>query len=130
MAFDPKKKQKVFEAALINGARSYPATCAVDGKVFTTAGGNLFVFDAKRMDVEKSNSLLGGQQEISLGRHASGKLVGLTGSAVYVLDPANAELAFTAKAPVPINCGFALSDEAVYFGSGAELWRYWLPKGL
>jgi outer membrane protein assembly factor BamB len=127
-AFDPMKKRKVFEATLANGARNYPATCAVDGKVFTTAGGHLFVFDPKRMQVVKTNSLPGGQQEISLGRHASGRLVGLTGSAVYVLDPAKDEIIFSAKSPVPIKCGFALTEDAVYFGSGAELWRYRLPK--
>jgi hypothetical protein len=33
----------------------------------------------------------------------------------------------TAPAPTHIQCGFALTDEAVYFGSGPTLWRYWLP---
>jgi hypothetical protein len=33
----------------------------------------------------------------------------------------------TARAPVPVQCGFALIDDAVYFGSDAELWRYHLP---
>jgi len=26
-----------------------------------------------------------------------------------------------------VNCGFALVDDAVYFGAKAELWRYRLP---
>jgi hypothetical protein len=54
-------------------------------------------------------------------------LVGLTSRAVYAFDPTKAEVVHTAAAPVHIGCGFALTDEAVYFGSGPTLWRYWLP---
>jgi len=129
-AFDPKKKQKVFETALVPDARSYPATVAANGKIFTSVGSTLFVFDPATMKVEKTISLPGGQTEISLGRHESGKLVGLAGGNVYVLDPVKLEFVETAKSPVPIKCGFALTEDAAYFGSGTELWRYRLPKGL
>ena len=129
-AFDPKKKQKVFETALVPDARSYPATVAANGKIFTSVGSTLFVFDPVAMKVAKTISLPGGQTEISLGRHAGGKLVGLAGGNVYVLDPAKLEIVATAKSPVPIKCGFALTDDSVYFGSGTELWRYRLPQGL
>jgi hypothetical protein len=54
-------------------------------------------------------------------------LVGLTAKAVYVVDASQPAIIHTAAAPVPINCGFALVDDAVYFGSKAELWRYALP---
>ena len=57
----------------------------------------------------------------------NGKLVGLTTKGVYVFDPEKSELVHTAAAPVPVSCGFALADGAVYFGSKAELWRYSLP---
>jgi hypothetical protein len=43
------------------------------------------------------------------------------------LDPDKVEIVLMANAPVPINCGFALVDNAVYFGSKAQLWRYELP---
>jgi outer membrane protein assembly factor BamB len=127
-ALDPKAKRKVFETTLAPGARNYPATLAANGNVFTTAGDRLFVFDPKTMSVTKTISLPGGQVEISLGRHPRGKLVGLAGNSIYVLDAANAEITLTAKSPVPIRCGFALTDDSVYFGSGAELWRYRLPE--
>lgn len=126
-AFDPKQKRKVFEAALVAGAGSYPATAAADGKVFTTVGDRLFVFDPQTMQVARTNSLPGSQAQISLGRHRSGLLVGLTSRAVYAFDPVKGEVVHTAKAPAHIACGFALTDEAVYFGSGPTLWRYWLP---
>jgi outer membrane protein assembly factor BamB len=129
-AFDPRKKQKVFEAALAPGARNYPATFAANGKVFTTAGNQLFVFDPGSRKVTKTIALPGAQMEISLGRPADGRLVGLAGNWVYVLDPAKEEIVFTARSPVPIRCGFALTGDAVYFGSGAELWRYRLPENL
>jgi hypothetical protein len=76
----------------------------------------------------RTNSLPGPQQQISLGRHRSGLLVGLTGRAVYVFDGLKGEVVHTAAAPTHIACGFALTDEAVYFGSGPTLWRYWLPR--
>ena len=126
-AFDPKQKRKVFEAALAPGAANYPATLAADGKVFTTVRDRLFVFDPQTMRVTRTSSLPGAQTEISLGRHRSGMLVGLTAGAVYAVDTSKGEVVHTAPAPTHINCGFALTDEAVYFGSGSALWRYWLP---
>jgi hypothetical protein len=79
------------------------------------------------MKVVKTIPLPGAQTEISLGQNRNGKLVGLTTKGVYILDPEKSELVHTASSPVPVNCGFALVDDAVYFGSKAELWRYALP---
>jgi len=126
-AFDPKQKVKVFEMSLIPGAVKYPATFAVPGKVFISIGDKLLVFDPEARKVTRTLTLPGAQLDISLGRHRSGKLVGLTSKGVYALDPDKAEIVLMANAPVPINCGFALVDDAVYFGSKAQLWRYELP---
>jgi hypothetical protein len=79
------------------------------------------------MKVMKTIPLPGAQTEISLGEERSGKLVGLTTKGVYVFDPATSEMVQTAASPVPVNCGFALVNDAVYFGSKTELWRYSLP---
>jgi outer membrane protein assembly factor BamB len=118
----------VFEAALARGAASYPATVAADGKVFTTVGDRLLTFDPQTMQVVRTNSLPGPQEQISLGQHRSGLLIGLTSRAVYAFDPTKGKVVHTAAAPTRIACGFALTDEAVYFGSGPTLWRYWLPR--
>lgn len=126
-AFDPRRKEKVFEAALVPGAAKYPATFAADGKVFTAVGDKLIVFDAQAMKVGHTLTLPGPQLDISLAQDTSGRLVGLTAKAVYVVDASQPAIIHTAAAPVPINCGFALVDDAVYFGSKAELWRYALP---
>jgi hypothetical protein len=127
-AFDPNRKQKVFEAVLVPGAQKYPATCVSHRRVFTTVGDKLLVFDPQSMSVERTVTLPGSQLDISLSEDRSGRLVGLTSKGVYLLDPARQGILLTAEAPVPINCGFALIHETVYFGSKAELWRYELPS--
>ncbi|MBI3848746.1 MAG: hypothetical protein HY298_00435 [Verrucomicrobia bacterium] len=129
-AFDPKQKRKVFETALVPGATKYPATFATHGKVFATVGDKLFEFDPQAMKVVRTITLPGGQLDISLGQHRNGKLIGLTTKGVYVLDPDRGKLVHTGDAPVKVNCGFALVDDAVYFGSKAELWRYLLPASV
>ena len=53
-----------------------------------------------------------------------GLIWGLTSHGVFAVDPNSGEVTVKADAPVPIRCGFALRDDAVYFGSGAHLWRY------
>ena len=134
-AFDPKRKQKVFEAALAPGAVKYPATFAAQGKVFTTVGDQLLIFDPQTMKVTRALNLPAAQLDISLGQHRGGQLrsaraelVGLTAKGVYSVDLASEKIISTTNAPVPVNCGFALLDDAVYFGSKAELWRYVLPS--
>jgi outer membrane protein assembly factor BamB len=129
-AFDLKKEQKVFETALVPGAANYPATFAGKGKVFTTMGDKLFVLDPSSFKVTQTIQLPGAQIQIALGQDSAGRLVGLTTKGVYVLDVTRGEMVHTAPAPVPVNCGFALIDDRVYFGSGADLWRYQLPAAM
>jgi hypothetical protein len=123
-AFDPRKKQKVFEAALAPGASHYAATFAANGKVFTTVADKLFVFDPVSLKVVQKVPLPGRQIDISLGQIPDGRLIGLTAKGVYTFDAGRGVLDSTAAAPVRVGCGFALVDNAVYFGSGANLWRY------
>jgi len=52
----------------------------------------------------------------------------ISAKGVYSVDLASEKIISTTNAPVPVNCGFALLDDAVYFGSKAELWRYVLPS--
>ena len=127
-AFDPKQKRKVFETALVPGAERYPAMEAAAGKVVVSVSGRLLVFDPQTMRVVQETNLPGHQVEIALGRHRSGLLVGLTSRTVYAFDLAKGEVVHVAESPAHIRCGFALTDEAVYFGSGPTLWRYWLPR--
>jgi outer membrane protein assembly factor BamB len=122
-AFDPRKKQKVFETALVPGVSHYEAMCAAEGKVFVAVANRLVVFDPASMKPVRTAALPGSQIEISLGRHPSGLLYGLTARAVYSVDPKTLEVRVFAKPPVAIGCGFAITADAVYFGSGVHLWR-------
>jgi streptogramin lyase len=127
-AFDPMKKQKVFEAPLEPGHASLSAMCAAEGTVYVAAGNRLLDFDPKEMKVVQTIALPGVPLEVSLGRQADGRLWGLTGKGVFAVDPKRGELVVQADAPVPVRCGFALTDDAVYFGSGPQLWRYAMPR--
>lgn len=128
-AFDPVLKRTVFEEALVPGARNYPATFAADGKVFTTVKNEIFVVDAASRKVLQRGKLPGSQVDISLGR-VGANLVGLTSDGIYSVGIDDGSVRTLAKAPKPVNCGFALQDRWVYFGSGTELWRYKLPSDL
>ena len=128
-AFDPVTKKKTFEAAFVPGARSYPATLAASGRIYTTAGDTLLIVDPETKSVRKRLQLPGAQVEIALGLDSRGRVVGLTRRGVYVLDTKVEEIVHAVDAQVAIGCGFALIDDCVYFGSGVELWRYELPDG-
>ncbi len=123
-AFDPQKQQRIFSAPLVPGATKYPATFAFQGQVFTTVGSQLLAFDPQTLKVAQTIRLPAPQVDISLGQLRSGQLVGLTTQGIYLVDPVKGELTHAAKAPAPVSCGFAVLDDAVYFGSKAELWRY------
>jgi streptogramin lyase len=126
-AFDLARKRKVFEAALVPGAGHYAATFAAKGKVFTAVNNQLFVLDPVSLKVVQTVQLPARQVDISLGQLADGRLIGLTSKGVYTFDAGRGVLDSTAAAPVAVSCGFALVDNAVYFGSGANLWRCRLP---
>jgi hypothetical protein len=129
-AFDPAKKQKVFESVLEPGLPGYAAMCVAEGKVYVAAGSRLLGFDPDGMKVVQTIALPGPPLEISLGRHSTGLLWGLTSKGVFAVDPKRGAMTHQADAPVPLRCGFALTDDAVYFGSGPQLWRYELPATL
>lgn len=128
--FDPRLKAKVFETALATNIRAYPAICVARQKVFVAAGKSLHVFDPVTCRSMKTIALPGGVLEISLGLHGAGVVIGLTSQCVFAVDVRSGELISTAESPVPITCGFALADNAVYFGSGRQLWRYVIPATI
>ena len=120
-AFDPRKKEKVFEAVLVPGAQSYAAIVAARGRVLFAVGSTLYVFDPQTRSVIRQAALPGAQVEISLGLHADGQLYGLCSAGVYTVNPETYEVKLLAKSPVHPHCGFALTDTGVYFGAGASV---------
>lgn len=126
-AFDPDKKCKLFETPLVPGAQTYQALCAVDGKIFVAVDEKLLVYDAAQRKVVHQTALPSKQVEISLGRHRDGLIYGLTHSAIYSIDPNTYARSVLTKPTARIDCGFALTDTGIYFGSGTHLYRYaWL----
>ncbi|NUQ64315.1 MAG: hypothetical protein HUU20_17745 [Pirellulales bacterium] len=123
-AFDPRKKEKTFQTALVPGAQTYPAMAAAHGRVFVAVGSTVHVVDPKNRSVVHTVALPGEQLEISLELHTDGHLYGLCSAGVYTLAPEDREARLLAKSPVPVNCGFALTETGIYFGSGVSLWRY------
>ena len=123
-AFDPEKKQKIFETALESGLESYPAICSAEGLVFIATRKKILVFDPIIFKVTDTINLPGTVLEVSLGTHSDGFIYGLTSQAVFGIEPKTRKVMFVDPSPVPIRCGFALTDQAVYLGSGAHLWCY------
>ncbi|MBL9137667.1 MAG: PQQ-like beta-propeller repeat protein [Verrucomicrobiales bacterium] len=122
-AFDPSAKRLVKAVSLVPGARSYPATVAAGDKVFTTAGDRLLVVHPGSLELLATHPLPGGQVEVAMG-FLGDRLIGLTGKAVYEVDVASGDVTVLGMAPKRVDCGFAVADGAVYFGSGTELWRF------
>ncbi len=123
-AFDPQKKEKIFEQPIVPGAQTYAAFCAIPGRVFAAVGSTLCAFDPHNLSITQQVALPGSQVEISLGLHTDGLLYGLCSEGVYTVHPQTCAVQLVARTPVPISCGFALTDTSLYFGSGPHLWRY------
>ena len=109
------------------GAGNYPATVRCRGQG---------VHDGRRpavrfrpaYDAGDADQPPPGGADRNLAGPASKRVAGgVDGRRGVCVDPSKGEVIHTAPAPTHINCGFALTDEAVYFGSGPTLWRYRLP---
>jgi outer membrane protein assembly factor BamB len=147
-AWDPAKKAKVLDIIPLRGCGTIAALAAAEGKVFGIGhdarrlvvhdehgklvmnqkvdGENaLFVYDpaAKRI-VDEAVVPFGSIRDISLGLHSNGLLYGLTQHTIFSVDPRTYETKAVAEFPDTIDCGFALTDTGLYFGSGVHLVRY------
>jgi streptogramin lyase len=125
-AWDSKAKKKVADLVPVAGDTAIVAMSAAEGKVFAVShpSNTLFVYDpAPQKIVHTAKITFGAAHEISLGLHKSGLLYGLAGNAVFTVDPRTYAVNKVAEYAGGISCGFALTDDAIYFGSGARLVR-------
>jgi streptogramin lyase len=126
-AWDPVAKKRVEDLAFGPETNTISAMTIAAGKVFfACAPANVLrVYDiAQRRIIRGAMKPLQDLREISLGIAADGRIIGLTGRAVIAIDPKTYAVTEIAASPVPISCGFALTRDAVYFGSGVHLFRY------
>jgi hypothetical protein len=128
-AWDDKTKRKVVELLPVSGDTAIVAMAVAQGKIFAVSRPSnlLFVYDPVLQHIAHTSRIpFGGMHEISLGLHRSGWLYGLAGKTVFAIDPHTYAVAKVAEYEGGISCGFALTDDAVYFGSNARLVRYQL----
>jgi outer membrane protein assembly factor BamB len=125
-AFDPVKREKLYEVAPVAGDKGVKVLAAAEGKVFgVTHGDTTFLFDPQTKNVVKTmTNPFGGQVWGSFRLHADGLIWGLTSTSIFTLNPKTCEHALVAKAPKPITAGMAIMDDGIYFACNANLWRY------
>lgn len=125
--WDPVKKLKTLDIVPVRGDTGVISMCIAAGKVFIFTGGSgtLSVFDiAASKIVHQTPATLGRPLEISLQTRDDGLIYGLCGAGVFTVDPKSYAIKLIAKSPVPVNCGWAMTDTGIYFGSAVHLWRY------
>ncbi len=74
--------------------------------------------------VHQADIALGRAREISLGLWKDGLIYGLTSQCIFTIDPGTYEIKQFARPDRPINCGWAITDTGIYFGSGVHLMRW------
>lgn len=126
-AFDPVKRKKLYEATPMPRDDGIKVLAAAAGKVFGVGNrsNKTFVFDPlTRTVIRILDNPFGSQIWGSYRLGKDGLIWGLTTSGVFTLDPKTYEYRLIVRANKPISGGMATTDDALYFVSGAELWRY------
>ncbi|MCC6444220.1 MAG: hypothetical protein IT210_12300 [Armatimonadetes bacterium] len=126
-AWNIAEKKKVIDLTPVPGDTEIAAIACARGKVFAVSRGSntLTVYDPKeRRIVHQAKMPVGTTLDTSLGLHKNGLLYGLTGSAIYTIDPKSYKVSKVAEYPKGIHRGFALTDDALYFACGVTLVRY------
>mgnify|MGYP001582843154 CR=1 FL=1 len=124
--WDPAAEEKVFETVPVAGATAITDLIhAPNGLVYGIAGRSLFAFDPVALEVKVTKPLpFTGALYNSVALGPDGRIWGLASAGVFVIDPATHEATLVARAPRAITAGFALSGNAIYYASGAALYRY------
>lgn len=127
-AWNPKTKQKEWESVIVAGDKNIAALTVAHGKVFGVSrpSQTLFVIDPKTFAVlHKSKVGLGSVHEVSMAYYAPHDCIyGLAKDSIFKVDPKTLEVTEVARSSEPINCGFAVTDTGIYFGSKTKLVRW------
>jgi outer membrane protein assembly factor BamB len=129
--WDPKEEKKIFEIVPVTGAKTILSLAtAVDGILYgITNNEKVFIFDSEKREIKKIFDL-GFKEpiEISLYLGPDLRLYGLAKEEIFFIDPRNDQVSLVAKPSVPISSGMAMLDRKIYFGSGANLYEFEIPK--
>jgi hypothetical protein len=129
--WDPKEEKKIFEMIPVPEARTILSLATtVDGIVYgITNNEKVFVFDPEKREARKIFDLgFKDPREISLLLGPDLRLYGLAKEAIFFIDPRNDEVSLVGKPAVPIHSGMAMLGRKIYFGSGANLWEFEIPR--
>jgi len=124
-AWDPAAREKVLDVIPVGGDGSINAMAVMDGCLyFTTRPSNsVLQLESGGENPRVLATSPGPVLDVSLDILGD-RLVGLTPFCAIELDPSDHRCRTLDPYPAGINCGFAILDGEIYFGSGIELVRY------
>jgi hypothetical protein len=125
--WDPAEKKKLDDFVPHAGDTGIVSMAVARGKVFfiSTPSASLHVYDiAQRKLIDTRPIGMGVPLVISLGLHSDGLLYGLTSSSIFSVDPLPHEIKQVAAYEGGISCGWAMTEDGVYFGSHVHLIKY------
>ncbi|HCU37643.1 MAG TPA: hypothetical protein DGT21_20075 [Armatimonadetes bacterium] len=125
-AWDPAAKEIVWQTVPVPGSQGVTGLTLAGGKLFASVRGNsICALDPATGELLSTGTVpRGWVHYAAIGTHSDGMVYGLTGECIYRVDPATYEITEVAAPDTSIKCGFALTDDGVYFGSGTNLWLY------
>jgi streptogramin lyase len=128
--WNPETKKKEFEVVPVPGERALnDLITAPNGLVYGIAGSTLFVFDPASREVKERKPLpFRGTVYSSVAIGPDGRIWGLASEGIFAIDTKTNEGTLIARSPERITAGFALRDGAIYFVSGAAVYKYTLPR--
>jgi hypothetical protein len=133
--WDPVARKVSFSFPPVAGAATIDnLITAPNGLVYGLAGGTMFVLDAEKPGVRLTKPLPfpGGTVYGSLVLGPDGRIWGLAvhpNAGIFAIDPRTSDVQLVARPPKPITGGFAFRNNAIYFLSGPDLYRFALPDG-
>jgi hypothetical protein len=126
-AWDPVRREKVQDFVPVEGRGAVISLAVARGKVFALVEGPaLVVYNPATDQVERVADLhgVGYPLEVSLSLWKDGLLYGLSNECIFTVDPVTCEARALARPERGIQCGWAITDTGIYFGSGVHLMRY------
>ena len=128
--WDTERKQKTTEAVPVEGTKTITDLITtrkgmVYGIAISGEEHTLFAFDPQTGHiVSRKSTPFRNVVYNGIGVTSSGRIVGLAEEGIFTIDEAKGEARWLAKTPMKITGGFGIRDNAVYFVSNAQVYRY------